>query len=603
MNVVMPMAGKGSRFAGTGDHRPKPLVLVGGHPMFAWALLSLSGIPYSRVIVVALEVHEREFGISDILPRYVEGATELVTIQDVTEGQLCTVFAARELINREEDLLVMSSDTYVESNLGADIQRRASDCHGLIAVINVPGDRWSFAKADAGGRVTAVSEKVRISDHASTGQYYFSNGAEFVSLSEEMIARKEKTGGEYYVMPLYRKYLERGLRIDISRATEMWDMGTPDAFRKFDGLKRPSLPDPYIVSRNVWHPVVKQPRFSICIPNYNYGRFIGATIESVLAQSYPHFEIVVADNASTDNSVDVVKSYRDRRIRLIRNPYNVGFSPNLDRAASQAKGDYIIMLSSDDIMKPEALAEYAEVIRQFKGLKEDLVILSGCDIIDSQGVVTGTRVAMSGDILDYANSVNARNSAAFPPPIEVFQGLELFKALARRSLTTIGKFLTTCYPRSLYERVGGYSSVMSIIPDAHFSHKLCLQNPKMIYLNKNLFQYRVHTTSNYASLGSNIKLICDFYQLTHLYSDAELARAGVSRDEVRKAFVTYWCVKQPFWSIVTGRRDGALKRVLFGLASFPGIAVRDVRFYINLLLAPFSPLFWMLRKVALRLRR
>ena len=56
--------------------------------------------------------------------------------------------------------------------------------------------------------------------------------------------------------------------------------------------------------------------FSICIPNFNYAQYIGETIQSVLDQTYQNFEIIIADNASTDNSVEVVQSFDDNRIRL-----------------------------------------------------------------------------------------------------------------------------------------------------------------------------------------------------------------------------------------------------------------------------------------------
>src|SRR5690349_10985865 len=72
-------------------------------------------------------------------------------------------------------------------------------------------------------------------------------------------------------------------------------------------------------------------KISVCIPNFNYGRYLRAAIESVLGQSHQDFEIVIADNASTDDSVEVVESFRDPRIRLRRNRTNVGFAPNVDR--------------------------------------------------------------------------------------------------------------------------------------------------------------------------------------------------------------------------------------------------------------------------------
>lgn len=233
MNVVIPMAGRGTRFGKTGISGPKPLIPVAGKPMLARALKSIEGVSCSRMIFVALEEHEEQYGLSDLLPEFTRSEIELILLKDVTEGQLCTVLAARERINTEEDLLIISSDTYVVSNLMRDISEKSHDCQGIISVAKRPGDHWSFARTGDDGRVVEVAEKVRISDLASTGIYYFSNGRDFVLMADEMISREEKVSGEYYVIPVYQKYIKQGYRIDISLAMEMWDMGNPQALDGF----------------------------------------------------------------------------------------------------------------------------------------------------------------------------------------------------------------------------------------------------------------------------------------------------------------------------------------------------------------------------------
>ncbi len=201
--------------------------------MFAWALRSLDGLLYSRIVFVALAEHEAQFGVSALVRRYTGDLAEVVLLDDVTEGQLSSVLAARDYLDRDEDVLVASSDTYIRSDLAQDIARCDATCHGLISVANLPGDRWSFARTDESGTVVQVAEKVRISDHASTGLYYFSNGRHFVATADAMIANKEKTRGEYYVIPVYQKYIDQGLCIRLSVADEMWDMGTPEALAAF----------------------------------------------------------------------------------------------------------------------------------------------------------------------------------------------------------------------------------------------------------------------------------------------------------------------------------------------------------------------------------
>ncbi len=231
MNIIVPMAGRGSRFADAGVTTPKPLIDINGAPMMQWALKSIAGIAYSRLVFVVLQEHDAEYGVVTWL-QDTFGA-DVITLPDVTEGQLCTVLAARDVINRDEDVLIISSDTYVASDLGRHIAERSADCAGIISVADMPGDRWSFARTDETGRVVEVAEKVRISRHASTGMYYFANGRQFVEIGEEMIRDEEKTRGEYYVIPVYQKYIARGWLVTISEVTEMWDMGTPDALAAF----------------------------------------------------------------------------------------------------------------------------------------------------------------------------------------------------------------------------------------------------------------------------------------------------------------------------------------------------------------------------------
>jgi len=243
MNVVVPMAGRGSRLSGIEPQKPKPLIDIDGRPMVAWALESLSGIKYRKIIFVILADHESKFGVRHMLRNLVSAELEVVLLDNVTEGQLCTVLTARQHIDMDLPLLVASSDTFVLSNIAEDIEHRHPDCRGIISVANAPGEQWSFARTDATGRVVEVAEKRRISDHASTGLYYFQSGKEFVSIADGLVGSGEKTGGEYYVMPVFQKYVSLGKRVDVSHASVLKDMGSPEALRDFENwiaLNRPS---------------------------------------------------------------------------------------------------------------------------------------------------------------------------------------------------------------------------------------------------------------------------------------------------------------------------------------------------------------------------
>lgn len=232
MIAVVPMAGRGSRYTNQGYETPKPLISVAGKPMVTWALKSLDGIGISKYIFVALQEHENEFHLTELLKKRVEGESYFIFLKEVTEGQLSTVLAAKHLLNRGEDVLIASSDTLVLGNLAQDI--KASSWDGIISVANLPGEQWSFARTNEAGQVVEVAEKKKISDHASTGLYYFRRAEDLIEFGEEMIRNNERTRGEFYVIPVYQKMIEAGKQIGISGVREMWDMGTPEAKQNFE---------------------------------------------------------------------------------------------------------------------------------------------------------------------------------------------------------------------------------------------------------------------------------------------------------------------------------------------------------------------------------
>ncbi|MBK7864632.1 MAG: hypothetical protein IPJ65_39720 [Archangiaceae bacterium] len=115
-------------------------------------------------------------------------------------------------------------------------------CAGVIGVFDAPGEKWSFARTDVDGRVVEVAEKVRISDHACTGLYHFTSGAEFVAEADAMIAANQRVKNEFYVAPVYDRMIKRGAEIRLDVAPEVWVLGTPedldDFHRRYPGANR-----------------------------------------------------------------------------------------------------------------------------------------------------------------------------------------------------------------------------------------------------------------------------------------------------------------------------------------------------------------------------
>jgi len=96
---------------------------------------------------------------------------------------------------------------------------------------------------------------------------------------------------------------------------------------------------------------------SVVMPVYNAATYLRASIESILAQTYANFEFLIFDDGSNDNSLDIIESYQDSRIRVIRNVTNQGLIDTLNKGLQQAKGTYIARMDADDISLPHRFAE------------------------------------------------------------------------------------------------------------------------------------------------------------------------------------------------------------------------------------------------------
>lgn len=335
---------------------------------------------------------------------------------------------------------------------------------------------------------------------------------------------------------------------------------------------------------------MKQPTFSICIPNYNYEGFVGKTIESVLAQTYPHFEIIVVDNSSTDKSFEVASSYNDPRVRVYRNNYNIGFAPNLQIATSYARNDFINLLSSDDIMKPNALEVYAKIIHDNEEHFDSLILASDNEVIDGNNKITGFR---------YFNQTNAKAYWSYDGEYEryletlrsnqgIYNGIDLLKLLAPE-LNTLAGFLSIVYSRKLWDKVGGYNAVRSIGPDKYFNYKLLLQQPHVIYVNQPLYSYRFHQSSNIKAYYSTIKQQVDDYLNVLEFADLFQDQLGIDKEQLIRNYLKRFCFAFSLSGIKRGRFKSAVKAFFFALASFPETAIKLRMFYINILALLFSP--------------
>lgn len=107
-----------------------------------------------------------------------------------------------------------------------------------------------------------------------------------------------------------------------------------------------------MASSNLRPEFERGPLVTIAIPTYNRASWLGDCLRSALSQTYPHFDVLVSDNASTDRTPEVLRQFSDPRIRVVRQQTNIGLLPNWNACLSEAKGDYIVFVSDDDRIAP-----------------------------------------------------------------------------------------------------------------------------------------------------------------------------------------------------------------------------------------------------------
>jgi dTDP-glucose pyrophosphorylase len=227
LEVVIAMAGRGSRFADAGWTTPKPLIPVDGTAMYALAVRGLPLTPADHLVFVALN-DQLESGLAASIETDFPGSA-IVGLDDVTGGQAESVLRGLTAADPARPLLIHNADTIC----GFDRQALGTAADGALVVFEAEGTHWSFARRGAGNAVLEVAEKRRISQWASTGTYWFRSGALFRELAEAAVAEKRTPGGEYYVAPLYDDLLRRGGTVEAIEATRVDVLGTPEELQRY----------------------------------------------------------------------------------------------------------------------------------------------------------------------------------------------------------------------------------------------------------------------------------------------------------------------------------------------------------------------------------
>jgi dTDP-glucose pyrophosphorylase len=228
MNIVIPMAGRGSRFQVAGYSLPKPLIDVMGKPMIEVVVdnIGLKG----HYIFLVLAEHEEQYKVTEKLHCICgKNATTVILVDQVTQGAACTVLLAKDEIDNKKPLFIANSDQWMDwspAHFKRYMKEKKAD--GGILTFLADDPKWSFAKVDyLTNRVLEVAEKKVISNVATVGAYYFAKGSEFVAAAEDMIAKDMRVNGEFYVCPVYNQMIAAGKTILNYPIPEMWGLGTP----------------------------------------------------------------------------------------------------------------------------------------------------------------------------------------------------------------------------------------------------------------------------------------------------------------------------------------------------------------------------------------
>jgi HAD superfamily hydrolase (TIGR01509 family) len=231
LNILIPMAGAGSRFQQAGYTFPKPLIDVDGRPMIQVVVENLN--MEANYIFVVQKDHREKYNL-DTLLNLVAPNCKIVEVDGITEGAACTALLAKEHIDNDNPLFFANSDQFVEWDSTEFMYKmNESDADGGIVSFRATHPKWSFAKIDENGLVTEVAEKNPISDIATVGYYYWKHGSDFVKYAEEMIEKDVRVNNEFYVCPVFNQAIKDEKEIRTFDIPKMWGLGTPEDLENY----------------------------------------------------------------------------------------------------------------------------------------------------------------------------------------------------------------------------------------------------------------------------------------------------------------------------------------------------------------------------------
>ena len=226
LNIVIPMAGEGSRFTKAGYTFPKPMIEIHQKPMIQLIVESL-GLKGNFIFIVRQE-HLDKYNLKSLL-NIIAPNCKIIVIDKLTEGAACTVLLAKKYIDNDKPLIIANSDQFIEWNPSETMYNFSTKkIDGGILTFDTLHPKWSYAKVDKNNIVTEVAEKKVISNHGTVGVYYWKKGQDFVKYAEQMIDKDIRVNNEFYVCPVFNEAIVDKKVIKIHNVDSMWGLGTPE---------------------------------------------------------------------------------------------------------------------------------------------------------------------------------------------------------------------------------------------------------------------------------------------------------------------------------------------------------------------------------------
>jgi HAD superfamily hydrolase (TIGR01509 family) len=235
LNVMIPMAGAGTRFSQAGYTFPKPLIEVHGKPMIQVVVENLN-MPNARHIFAVQKEHLDKYNLEPFLKLLRPNCT-IVPFEGVTQGAAETVLTSLRwdsLLNDKHPLIIANSDQFVEWNVNETMYSFSQPgIDGGIVTFEATHPKWSYVGLDESGFVNEVAEKRVISTHATCGIYYWRETSNFMINAVKMMDKNIRVNNEFYVAPVFNEAIGEGAKIKRKEADKMWGLGTPEDLNYF----------------------------------------------------------------------------------------------------------------------------------------------------------------------------------------------------------------------------------------------------------------------------------------------------------------------------------------------------------------------------------